>query len=91
MQLYLAGKVSQDPDYKSKFKRYADTLAFNYDVWNPAEMVEPDTDWESAMEICIDALLVSDVAAFMPDWKDSDGACLEHHVAEENNIPIMYL
>ena len=95
MTIYLAGKITGDPDYRAKF------LHFQFDLMrrrkdeddkfiNPAAAGLPQglppADYIS---ITVPMLLAADAAAFLPDWKDSPGARIERAICEYINLPIM--
>lgn len=77
-KLYIAGKITGDPDYKAKFamaeKFYKER---GYTVLTPAAL--PDgmrpADY---MRICFAMIDTADVVAFLPDFRQSVGAGVEH-------------
>lgn len=93
-KIYISGRISSDPDFKEKFKEYAnyiDNLYPQYYTINPAEVVLPTLcDWEDYMCICLHLLKQCDAIFMLPDWKESKGACVEHETAIKMNIPIFY-
>lgn len=76
-KLYIAGKVTGDPDYKAKFEAAADEYKKNgYTVLNPAWMPEGMLPADY-MRICFAMIDTADVVAFLPGYKTSSGAQLE--------------
>ena len=77
-KIYLAGKITGDPNYKEKFGRVAgDLRRKGYSVMNPAAL--PDGfDYEDYMRVCTAMIDVCEAVCFMPDWKDSYGAKYEY-------------
>lgn len=76
-KVYIAGKITGDPEYREKFK-YAEAKlqADGCIVLNPA--VLPDgMEPKDYMRICFAMMEVADEVYFLPDWKDSAGAKLE--------------
>jgi hypothetical protein len=78
MRLYIAGKVTGDPDYKAKFDRADMWLKVaGYDVENPTEHGLENATWVGAMRWLIPRLLSCHGVALLPDWRKSRGARLE--------------
>ncbi len=76
-KVYIAGKISGDPNYKEKFERAQKALeAEGYIVLNPATL---PAGMEAAdyMKICFTMIDVADVVAFISDFAESCGAMLE--------------
>ena len=57
----------------------------------PIDICDKDDAWHIAMRKCIAALITCDEAHFLPCWKDSPGARLEHQLAKELQIPIVQI
>lgn len=78
MKIYIAGKITGDSNYKSKFK-YIEELynaTGEYIVINPAVLPEGLTTAEY-MKICFAMIDAADLVIFLPDYKESNGAMLE--------------
>lgn len=79
--VYIAGPVTNDPDYKWKFARAQSRLERRgYKVVNPVVLAAalPDTfTWKQIMEVCLAALSQVDEAYFLEGWEESKGAVLE--------------
>ena len=76
-KLYIAGKITGDPDYKAKFEAAAEEYKKNgYIVlcpsWMPQGMQPADY-----MRICFAMIDTADVVAFLPGFSKSPGARLE--------------
>jgi hypothetical protein len=77
MKIYIAGKITGDPNYRAKFSTEEESLASRgYIVMNPATMPDGLTasDYMRMSFALIDA---ADVIEFLPDWMDSKGALIE--------------
>lgn len=91
MTVYLAGKISGDEEYIGKFSFYKKLCEKLYDiVLNPAEFPEGMTP-EDYMSICIQMIFRADAVLFLPDWKESEGAKLEHQLCKYIGKQVMYL
>lgn len=76
-KLYIAGKITGDPDYRAKFDAAADEYAAaGYTVLNPAGLPQgmQPADY---MRICLAMIDTADVMAFLPGYAASPGAQLE--------------
>lgn len=78
MKLYLAGKITGDPNYKAKFAEAARALrSTGHSVMNPAEL-PTGFDYPDYMKICAAMIEVCDATCLLPDWTESDGAKYEY-------------
>lgn len=77
-KIYIAGKITGEPNYKDKFANMESELLKipGTAVINPATL---PTGLESAdyARICFAMIDSSDIAVFAPDYKESSGALLE--------------
>ena len=77
-KIYIAGKITGDPNYKEKFAKMESELLKipGTTVINPATL---PTGLEPAdyARICFAMIDSSDIAVFAPDYKESSGALLE--------------
>ena len=76
-KIYIAGKITGDPDHKEKFKTAAREYENKgYIVLNPAMLPEGmlPSDY---MRICLSMIDTADVVAFLPGYETSQGAQLE--------------
>lgn len=64
-------------------------LTLGYEVINPVKIVEPDTEWQEAMYICLFYLAQSDKALFMQNWIYSKGASVEMEFCIKNGITLL--
>lgn len=91
MKAYIAGKITGDPAYYHKFNIGQQALEYEgYTVLNPADLPEGMRPADY-MKICFAMIDVADVVAFLPDWQQSRGACLEHDYCEYIGKLTMYL
>lgn len=90
--IYIAGKVSGEPlaECTMKFgmaQKKIEALGFN--VVNPLALIEDcNTPWDVAMKKCIGALVNCDAVVLLPCWQNSNGAKIEHQLADDLNIPV---
>lgn len=93
-QVYIAGKITDLPDYivKPKFKAAEEVLnKMGYKPFNPYERLgryAGKWEYRQFMNACLNVLLKSDYAYFLYDWKNSPGAIIELKFAIRKKIPV---
>ena len=77
-KIYIAGKITGDPNYKDKFASMESELLKipGTTVINPAKLPHGLALADYA-RICFTMIDSSDIAVFAPDYKESSGALLE--------------
>ena len=90
MKVYIAGKITGNPDYKQQFAEVEKKLREKgHTTMNPA--VLPDGfEHSEYMQICFSMIDVCDAVYFQNNWKDSKGANMEYNYAFEQNKGIMF-
>jgi hypothetical protein len=94
MKIYIAGKITGNPNYKEQFKNAELGLRLKgHKVLNPADTVAriDGLKHEEYLHICLAMIDVADAVALLPNWKDSKGAKIEMEYAKKANKKIMYL
>jgi hypothetical protein len=90
---YIAGPMTGYPDHNwPAFNAMAARLrGAGLTVINPAEL-HPDTthDWDWYLRRDIAELVKCSRVVFLPDWFNSRGARLEHHVAAALGLDLVY-
>ncbi|MBR2582402.1 MAG: DUF4406 domain-containing protein [Oscillospiraceae bacterium] len=82
MKVYIAGKISGDPNYRAKFRAASCRFTLpGVSVLNPADLPDGMAPGDY-MAVCLPMLLQADLVVFLPDWQDSAGARIEHALAE---------
>lgn len=82
MKVYIAGKISGDAEYRAKFRKAAAQFDLSgMAILNPATL-PGNMDPGDYMALCLPMLLLADLVVFLPDWRDSRGARIEHALAE---------
>lgn len=89
MNLYIAGKITGDPNYKEKFNRVEEDLkAKGYLVMNPA-ILPNGFEYEQYMKVCFAMIDVSDGIYLLPDAYDSPGAQREIKYVEATRKAVL--
>lgn len=77
-KIYIAGKITGDPDYKTKFEEAENFYKKKgFTVLNPSWMPQ-GMQKADYMRICFAMIDTADVVALLPDFKQSAGAEVEH-------------
>lgn len=81
-KVYIAGKISGDAEYRAKFRKAAAQFELaGTAILNPATL-PGNMDPGDYMALCLPMLLLADLVVFLPDWRESRGARIEHALAE---------
>lgn len=82
MKIYLAGKITGDPEYREKFAAAVQQvyrLKPGCQILNPATLPEGMAPADY-MQLCLQMLFTADAVAFLPDWCTSAGAGIEYQL-----------
>ena len=89
--LYLAGKISGDPYYWTKFHDASEKLKeAGFTVLSPAVLPSEGFEYEAYIRMSTAMLDECDVICFLPDWKESKGAMYEFGRAVAKQKMILY-
>lgn len=79
MIIYIAGKITGDPEYKEKFRQAEKRIKAEFPgsyIFNPAALPQGQSNkWY--MDMSRTMISVSDLVVFLPDYTESKGAKLE--------------
>ncbi len=92
-RVYIAGAISNDPNYKEKFDRaQAELEEHGYTVINPAKTpLDPEQFTNSEyLEVCRVYVKLCDAVYFLNDWQTSLGATLEYAWAGQHGKQRMF-
>ena len=90
MKVYIAGKITGNPEYKQQFAEAEKKLrAQGHTTMNPA--VLPDGfEHQEYMRVCFSMIDVCDAVYFLSNWEDSKGARMEYNYAFGTNKDLMF-
>ena len=90
MKIYVAGRITDNPDYKEQFAEAERNLREQgHATMNPA--VLPDGfEHHEYMTVCFAMIDVCDAVYFQNNWTKSKGAKMEHVHALRTGKEIMY-
>lgn len=87
MKVYIAGKITNDPNFKEKFhKKEIELISQGHSVMNPA-ILPKGFAYEDYMEVCFAMIDTCDVVCLLADWQESNGASRERLYAWAHNKP----
>lgn len=92
---YIAGPMTGKPswNFPAFFAEAAVLRAEGFEVINPAELDDGDPEtliWSDCLKRDIPELVRCQAIVLLPGWSESRGAQLEHHVACELGLQIVY-
>jgi len=91
MKIYIAGKITGDPDYYRKFQDAALKVRMaGHIVITPTCLPDNLGTHADYMHCCYALIDVSEAVYFLKDWKDSPGATDEHRYAHHTGKIIIY-
>lgn len=92
-RIYIAGPMTGllDLNFPAFNAETARLRAAGWEVLNPAE-INPDHTmaWADCMRRDLAALVTCDAIQMLPGWHSSRGADLEHHVAQQLGLQVLY-
>lgn len=94
MKIYISGKISGTnlAETRKRFAAVAKAMKrLGYEPVNPFEngLTEHDT-WDAHITKDIATLLQCKAIYMLQGWQESKGARIEHYIATEIGMPIMY-
>jgi len=92
-RLYVAGPMTgiKNLNFPAFHAEAGRLRALGYEVVNPAEInSDPNAKWADCMRADIPELLKCDGIALLPGWQLSRGASLEHRIATDLGMTVVY-
>ena len=89
IKIYISGAISNDPNFKNKFKKAEEKLKKESIVLNPANLPE-GMKYTDYMKICMPMVEIADAIFILKDWKTSKGAKAEVEYAKALNKVTIY-
>lgn len=90
MKIYIAGKITDNPDYKEQFAEAEKMLvAQGNEVMNPS-VLPPGFEHHEYMKVCYSMIDVCEGVYFLSNWRDSVGAKMEHEYASQTGKELMF-
>lgn len=93
LRIYIAGPMTGLPDcnYPAFHAEAARLRAADFVVKNPAENPRsPCGSWAGYMRMALRQISQCDAVSFLPGWNGSRGARLEHRIAIELGLCVIY-
>ena len=91
-KIYISGKITNNANYKAEFEAAELALKIaGFQPVNPAEEYLPDgATWADYMRQDIKLLCDCDAIYMLNGWRESAGAKIEHKLAQDLGIEIIY-
>ena len=90
MKIYIAGKITDNPEYKRQFAEAEKYLReLGHTPMSPAVLPNGFEHYEY-MRICYSMIDVCEGVYFLSNWQDSAGANMEHTYARQWRKKIVY-
>jgi len=94
MKVYISGRISGLDKTQAEVRFYAAQRfleSLGHEVFNPFDnCLAEDATWSDHMVADIRMLFEADAIYMLPDWRESTGARIEHHIATETQKAIHY-
>jgi len=91
MKIYIAGKITDNPDYMEQFAIAESFLKLSgHAVMNPT-ILPPGFEHHEYMKICFSMIDVCEEVYMLDNWQDSKGAMMEHDYAIKTGKTINYV
>lgn len=89
MKIYIAGSISNDPDYFRKFGETENRLSMEgHIVFNPAK--NQGESYKEYMDMGLFQLMHCEAIYLLKGYEDSTGALLEKHYAEAVGLKVLF-
>ena len=91
--IFIAGKITGDEHYKVKFFDAKWRLRKKYDGWcviSPTDIDMVNLEYEECLDITKKIIEHIDIVYMLKDWKNSNGARIEHDYAKSLGKKIVY-
>ena len=90
--IYLAGKITGDPNYKSKFEAARKELErAGFIVLDPSMLPSTGFEYDAYIRMSKAMLVECDAVYLLPDWKESKGAKQEYKTALARRMEIIFM
>ena len=90
MKIYIAGKITDNENYKEQFKQKELQLKLEGHTVLTPTCLPLGFEWGEYMHICKAMIDVCDAVYFLGNWQDSKGAVLEYAYAGTKEKRLMF-
>lgn len=90
MKIYIAGKITNNANYKEQFKRKELELKLQGHTVLTPTCLPLGFEWGEYMHICKAMIDVCDAVFFLKSWKDSKGAREEYKYTRQQGKELMF-
>jgi nucleoside 2-deoxyribosyltransferase len=90
MKIYIAGKITDNPDYMEQFAAADKALQQQgHATMNPT-VLPAGFEHHEYMQVCLSMIDVCEAVYFLDNWRESKGAQMEYGYAIQKGKTIMY-
>jgi hypothetical protein len=90
MKIYIAGKITGEPDYYENFQRAMLKLRMQGNTVITPTILPDGLTHDEYMHICMSLIDVAEAVYFLSNWMESEGAREEFRYANHTGKMIMY-
>ena len=90
MKLYIAGKITGEPDYYEKFQRAVLKLRMDGHLVITPTILPDGLEHDEYMHICYSLIDIAEGVYFLDNWTDSKGAIEEYRYACHTGKKILF-
>ena len=88
--MYISGKMKGLKNFKSLFAQVEEEYKEKYNVINPCKFTHTSDEWEDRILYDLNIIRDCDVIYMINNWRDSNGAQVEHYFAQGMGKKIIY-
>ena len=90
-KIYISGRITNNPFYKDDFAKAAAVIeSAGCEAVNPTDEEIPGDSWLDYMRRDIKLLVDCDGVYMLENWQESNGATIEHQLAQGLGLKIYY-
>ena len=88
--MYISGKMKGLDDFKTHFNKIEELYKDKYFIVNPCRIEHTSDKWEDRILVDLNIIKECDAIYMLDNWKDSNGAQVEHYFAQGMGKKIIY-
>lgn len=89
-KMYISGKMKGLDNFRSLFAEVEEEFKNQYEIVNPCHIHHKSPKWEDRILYDLNVIMDCDTIYMLNNWKDSNGAQVEHYFAQGMGKKIIY-